>query len=74
MQKALSFVIKQFPRRENLIRKHWQTDEDFEELCEHFTWMSEAAEFNPNTEKGQNYASLRAKLKEELQVYLKRAS
>ena len=70
MHKSLKFVIQRFPGREKLIRAYWNTNEDFEELCEHFTWMSEAAETNPDAEKARHFAGLRDELHQELEACL----
>lgn len=70
MPKALDWVIGRYPGREKLVRKHWEDSEDFVELCEHFSWMSEAASYNQNPSKAGEYATLRDKLKTELDILL----
>ena len=45
-------------------------NEDFVELCEHFTLMAEATETNPDPHKRTRYAELRDQLEAELQNYL----
>ena len=70
MPKALDWVIGRYPKQENLVRKLWGENEDFAEVCEHFAWMSEAASYNQDRKKVEEYASLRDKLKTELDAFL----
>ena len=53
--KALSFTIAQYPEHEAFITAKWSADGDFEEICQHFCWMSEAAELNAGTPAGKRY-------------------
>ncbi len=70
MAKGLDRAIELLPRQEALIRELFANDDDFEELCEHFAWMSEVATTNPDPQKRKEYADLRDVLEAEFREYL----
>ena len=74
MQKALSFAIAEFSDRETVIRTKWSEDDDFEELCVHFCWMSEAAETHAGTQRAIEYQRQSDELRQELETVLYRSS
>jgi len=69
VERGLEWVIGHFPEYEMAIRK-LSVDENFVELCEHFTLMAEAAKTNLDPNKQTRYAELRDQLEAELQDYL----
>ena len=66
----MEWVIGRFPDHGKAIRD-LSKKENFVELCEHFAWMAEAAEVNPDLSKRTRYAELRDQLEAELRNYLK---
>lgn len=65
MERGVEWVIGRFPDHRKGIRE-LSVNEDFEELCEHFAMMTEAAKTNPDPNKRTRYAELRDQLEAEL--------